>query len=73
MQDSGRHCSFMQALVVGGVSNIMQSGVSGKVDLVPVYHVILRVLRKSKQMLCNWYRSDAEKEHNMEGIVYGDL
>lgn len=43
----------MQALVAEGVSNVMQTGVSGKVDLVPVYHVILRGLRKSKQMLCN--------------------
>jgi hypothetical protein len=43
----------MQALVVEGVSDVMQTGARGEVDLVPVYHVILRGLRRSKQMLRN--------------------
>lgn len=43
----------MQALVVERVSDVMQTGVSGELDLVPVYQVILRGLRKSKQIPCN--------------------
>lgn len=29
-QDSSRHCSWMQALVVVGVGNVMQTGVAGR-------------------------------------------
>jgi len=43
----------MQALVVEGVSDVMQTGARGKVNLVPGYLIFLRGLRRSKQMLCN--------------------